>query len=97
MLGLEPRRSWGSLRWLAVHPAMRRKGVARALVLSLEAQAVREGLRELRLDTLAAWSSAVAFYTALGYAPVAASSSPAADQDSESRHGENGPATAAGQ
>jgi N-acetylglutamate synthase-like GNAT family acetyltransferase len=59
-----------------VHPAMRRLGVGRALMNSLEAAAGELGYGELHLDTTVDQPEAIAFYTALGYAEVGRQSFP---------------------
>ncbi len=50
---------------LLVHPAFRRRGIARALMEALEANAGRRGRRLLTLDT--ATDDAEALYRSLGY------------------------------
>jgi ribosomal protein S18 acetylase RimI-like enzyme len=54
---------------LLVHPAARRRGVARALMMALETIAASEGRTLLTLDT---WTggSAERLYRSLGYVPV---------------------------
>lgn len=54
---------------LLVHPAVRRRGIARALMVELEALARAEGRTLLTLDTWTG-SSAEALYTSLGYVTV---------------------------
>jgi ribosomal protein S18 acetylase RimI-like enzyme len=54
---------------LLVHPAARRRGVARGLMMALEAIAQREGRRLLTLDT-ATGGSAEPLYRSLGYVSV---------------------------
>jgi len=49
-----------------VHPAARRRGAARALMLALEAVAIEEGRRLLTLDTVTG-SAAEHLYRGLGY------------------------------
>ena len=54
---------------LLVHPSARRRGIARALMVALEAVAVCEGRTLLTLDTWTG-SHAEALYRALGYVTV---------------------------
>ncbi len=54
---------------LLVHPAARRRGVARALMMTLEAIARSEGRTLLTLDTVTC-SNAEPLYLSLGYIPV---------------------------
>jgi GNAT superfamily N-acetyltransferase len=60
------------VHWLAVLPAWRRRGVARSLLSLLEARAWDLGYRQVRLETHAAWQSAVRFYKVFGYTEVMA-------------------------
>lgn len=55
---------------IRVHPAMRRRGVGRALMTALETRAAARGFREAHLDTATNQPEAVAFYLALGYQEV---------------------------
>lgn len=55
-----------------VSPAARGRGVGRALLGALEAEAARLGAGEVRLDTNAALTEAVALYRSSGYRPVEA-------------------------
>jgi ribosomal protein S18 acetylase RimI-like enzyme len=50
-----------------VHPAMRRRGIGRALLTALADRAVALGLRQLHLDTATNQPEAMAFYRSLGY------------------------------
>lgn len=59
----------GEVTKLLVHPAFRRRGVARALMLALEAEAARLGRTLLTLDTRTG-DAAEPLYTALGYVAV---------------------------
>jgi GNAT superfamily N-acetyltransferase len=65
-----PARPWAQLHWLAVRPAWRRRGIARALVERVAGQAAGAGHRQLRAETLAAWQGAVGFYERLGFQVV---------------------------
>jgi GNAT superfamily N-acetyltransferase len=56
-----------SIGWLLVHPAARRRGVARRLVGAAVAAAAAAGAREVSAETLAAWPAAVAFWRAAGF------------------------------
>jgi GNAT superfamily N-acetyltransferase len=58
------------LHWLLVDPVWRRRGIGRLLVSHLERAAWNDGWREIELETHAGWTSAVAFYQSIGYAPV---------------------------
>jgi GNAT superfamily N-acetyltransferase len=58
------------VHWLLVDPAFRRRGVAHSLMSHLERAAWDDGWREVRLETHAGWSAAVAFYQSIGYAPL---------------------------
>ena len=55
------------IKRLWVDPGHRRRGVARAVVLGLEAEAVRLGYRALMLETGVRQPEAIALYEALGY------------------------------
>ena len=50
-----------------VHPALRRRGLGRALMRALEQRALELGFTEMHLDTTIQQSEAVAFYRSLGY------------------------------
>lgn len=50
-----------------VHPALRRRGIGRALMTELETSAVRSGFQEAFLDTATNQPEAMAFYQGLGY------------------------------
>jgi GNAT superfamily N-acetyltransferase len=58
------------VHWLLVDPAWRRRGVGRLLMARLELAAWEAGYRQVKLETHANWSDAVAFYQSMGYAPV---------------------------
>lgn len=53
-----------------VHPAMRRRGVGRAVMIELERRAIERGHSELWLDTTTEQPEAIAFYRALGYEEI---------------------------
>jgi ribosomal protein S18 acetylase RimI-like enzyme len=55
---------------IRVHPALRRRGLGRALMSALEERAAQLGLTEMHLDTTVQQPEAVAFYRALGYQEV---------------------------
>jgi len=55
------------LRWLAVHPAWQRQGIARLLVRQAEMAAWDTGWHNIVAETHARWQAAVALYTACGY------------------------------
>ena len=57
----------GHITSLFVHPAHRRRGIARMLVEGLLAQAKREGLRSVRLEVVADNRIAIALYQLLGF------------------------------
>jgi len=63
---LATRPDQGEFRMLAVTPAARRRGVARALVSHCLAEARRHGLAELVLSSLPEMTAAHALYAALG-------------------------------
>ena len=50
-----------------VHPARRRRGLGRALMMRLEADAAALGYQHAWLDTAANQPEAMAFYTGIGY------------------------------
>ena len=56
-----------SVAWLMVAPAYRNRGIARALLATLEAAAWEAGERMLTLETHAAWTAAVRLYESAGY------------------------------
>lgn len=59
-----------------VHPARRRLGIGRALMVALEYSAMASGFREAWLDTATNQQEAMAFYESLGYAEVGRESQP---------------------
>jgi GNAT superfamily N-acetyltransferase len=50
-----------------VHPALRRRGLGRAIMAALEERAAQLGMGEMHLDTTVQQPEAVAFYRGLGY------------------------------
>lgn len=56
------------IHWLMVLPEWRRRGLGRLLLMMLEAACWDAGHRRIGLETHAAWSAAVEFYRAMGYA-----------------------------
>lgn len=61
------RREQGEFRMLAVDPAARRRGAARALVEACLARARDEGMREVVLSSLPQMTAAHGLYRALGF------------------------------
>ncbi|MCE9555850.1 MAG: GNAT family N-acetyltransferase [Planctomycetes bacterium] len=55
------------VHWLAVHPAWRRQGVGKVLIILLEMAAWDMGYRQIWLETHADWKEAEALYLQLGY------------------------------
>jgi ribosomal protein S18 acetylase RimI-like enzyme len=53
-----------------VHPAVRRRGVGRAVMSELEARAAMAGFTEMHLDTATNQPEAIGFYQSLGYLEV---------------------------
>lgn len=51
-----------SLAWLLVHPAVRRQGVAMALLSAAVAHVRSQGGAEIHVETLSTWPNAVAFW-----------------------------------
>ena len=62
-----PRPDEAHVRMLAVHPAHRRRGVARALMAACEEEARRRGRRLLTLHTTQRMRAAQRMYEALGF------------------------------
>lgn len=56
-----------AVHWLMVHPRMRRHGVGRLLLQTLEAYAFDTGHTEICLETHTAWAGALRLYESLGY------------------------------
>ena len=67
---LAMRRDVPVVHWLMVHPDWRRRGIARALLATLEQAAWDDGYREVHLETHAGWQAALACYQKLGYEEV---------------------------
>ncbi len=67
--GLLKTRHCGRITSLFVHPAHRRRGVARMLLGRLLDQAAEEGLRQVRLEVVADNRAAIVLYEALGFVP----------------------------
>jgi GNAT superfamily N-acetyltransferase len=59
--------SWAEIRWLAVVPEWRRRGVASRLLAWAERKCLQQGRDCVRVETLTSWETAVAFYHAHGY------------------------------
>lgn len=57
----------GQIHWLMVDPAARRRGVAAALLATLENAAWQCGASRITAETLSTWEPAVAFYRRQGY------------------------------
>ncbi|MCF3652291.1 GNAT family N-acetyltransferase [Synoicihabitans lomoniglobus] len=55
------------VRCMAVHPEFERRGIARAILLALEAEAHNRGVTRIQLN---ARESAVGFYEKMGYADI---------------------------
>lgn len=60
----------GEVKRLWVAPAARGQGLARRLMAAVEAQARAMGLAELRLDTHASLTEAIAFYSREGWTRI---------------------------
>jgi DNA-binding MarR family transcriptional regulator len=61
----------GELKRMWIHPEVRGRGAGRRLLQALERQAVRLGLRVLRLDTSRYLTEALALYRSSGYRAIA--------------------------
>lgn len=61
----------GEVKRMWIHPELRGRGAGRRLLQALEAQAVRLGLRTLKLDTSRHLDEALALYRSAGYHEVA--------------------------
>jgi GNAT superfamily N-acetyltransferase len=55
------------VHWLLVDPRWRRRGIGRMLMSRLEQAVWDAGWREVRLETHANWSEAVAFHQSMGF------------------------------
>jgi GNAT superfamily N-acetyltransferase len=62
-------RSWWEVDQLAVHPGWRRRGVARALLAAVAAEASRPGVGQLQLSTWCFNTGALEAWRHLGFAP----------------------------
>jgi len=60
----------GELKRMYTRPVARRRGIARALLLELEARAVAAGCPRLVLETGTKQPEAIAMYVSLGYRPI---------------------------
>lgn len=60
----------GYITNVAVHPACRRRGAARALLTALAEQARAQALSFVTLEVRASNAAAIALYTQAGYVPV---------------------------
>jgi len=65
MAGYEGHRGW--INYLAVHPAQRRKGYGRELMLILEELLENKGCPKISLQIRASNSDVISFYESLGY------------------------------
>lgn len=72
VIGLERRGAAGLVRSMAVSPALRRRGIARALYAEAEREARQAGL----IDLYALTETAEAFFRRAGYARIDRSSAP---------------------
>jgi ribosomal protein S18 acetylase RimI-like enzyme len=61
------------LYWLATHPGHRRGGIARQLVLTMEAELSQLGVQHIRVETsgTGGYSAARSFYDRCGYQNIA--------------------------
>ncbi len=58
------------IKYVRVHPAIRRRGTGRLLMRGLEEAAAELGFQQLHLDTASNQPEAVAFYRSLGYEEI---------------------------
>lgn len=65
--GLAPCEGYGELKRIYTDPAMRGRGVARAVIAALEDEARRRGLTVVRLETGGDSPAALGLYRRLGY------------------------------
>lgn len=61
-----------SIGWLLVHPAARRRGVARALVARACRRAAELGAEMVWVECRSDWADAMAFWRAVGFGPIPA-------------------------
>jgi ribosomal protein S18 acetylase RimI-like enzyme len=61
------REGTAEVNYVRVHPAMRRRGIGRAVMRALERRAIELGCVRMHLDTTVAQPEAIAFYRSLGY------------------------------
>jgi GNAT superfamily N-acetyltransferase len=69
------------IKRMYVVPAARGRGVSKAVLAALEAEAARRGRRTLRLETGPLQPEAVGLYTAAGYRPIPAFGAYVADPE----------------
>ncbi len=68
MGGIRPTDQYqAEIKYVRVHPAIRRRGCGRLLVRALEEAASKLGFHQLHLDSAANQPEAVAFYRSLGH------------------------------
>lgn len=60
----------GEIKRMFVEPSMRRRGIARAILMSLEEASLRLGFEVLRLETGRLQPEAIRLYEAAGYARI---------------------------
>jgi len=59
----------GQVRWVATELGWRRRGLAKALIVSLLKIAIQEGCKEVHLKTTSDLPGAIALYSQLGFEP----------------------------
>jgi putative acetyltransferase len=62
----------GEIKRMYVRPAVRGRGIGRAVLAALEAEARRLGMRRLLLETGCRQAEALALYRRVGYSPIPA-------------------------
>jgi ribosomal protein S18 acetylase RimI-like enzyme len=67
MAGYEGHRGW--VNYLAVSPALRRKGLGKALMQEVEQRLLARGCPKINMQVRSSNADAIAFYRRLGYAP----------------------------